>query len=84
MVLVQSCIDNIGLMKKAAFLFISLVLVFPLGFWRGKTQQTVGLNRKAVQRREQAPGRLSLAAAAGGKQRAGSNAPLVGRELPLL
>lgn len=36
MVLVQSCIDNIGLMKKAAFLFISLALVFPLGFWRGK------------------------------------------------
>lgn len=33
MVLVQSCIDNIGLLKKAASLFISLTLVFfPLGF----------------------------------------------------
>lgn len=49
MVLVQSCIDNIGLLKKAASLFISLALVFPLGFWRReKTQQTVSINRKAV------------------------------------
>ena len=60
MVLVQSCIDNIGLLKKAASLFISLALVFPLGFWRReKTQQTVSINRKAVQGREQGLERLS-------------------------
>lgn len=49
MVLVQSCIDNIGLLKKAASLFISLTLVFPLGFWRGRgDQQAVGVDSKAV------------------------------------
>lgn len=40
MVLVQSCIDNIGLLKKAAFLFISLALIFPLGFWRREKNPT--------------------------------------------
>lgn len=42
MVLVQPCIDNTGFLKKAASLFISLALVFPLGFWRRGKNPTDG------------------------------------------
>lgn len=77
MVLVQSCIDNIGSWRK---LLLSLTLVFPLGFGGKKHRQTAAMDRKGV-------GAWKIQSCCCPWQKAegcGPNDFLVGRELPLL
>lgn len=83
MALVQSCIDNIGLLKKAASLFISLALVFPLGFWLGGNQQTVAWTERQLGKGIGA-WKIHFCCFPRQETKAGSRDPLVGRELPLL